>query len=47
MKDMSLSDAKSRELRPNISVSGLPSSSTSRISASSDNLKLVKGDTGA
>ena len=45
IKDISPSAADERELMPDISLFGSPTSSAPNISASSDNLKLLIGDT--
>jgi hypothetical protein len=45
IKEISLSEANSRELIPKICLSGLPSSFASINIAISDNLKLFAGDT--
>ena len=45
IKDISPSAADERELIPDISLFGSPASSAPNISASSDNLKLLIGDT--
>ena len=45
MKEISPFSADERELIPDISLFGSPASSAPHISASSDNLKLLIGDT--
>ena len=45
IKDISPSAADERELMPDISLFGSPTSTAPNISASSDNLKLLIGDT--